>query len=72
MCARYTEAEKTNGRWAMAAVAGILGQELLGVQPSWWDAGAKDYGIPMEPLLAVEFIVSSSGVELGPALPNKQ
>ena len=27
----YAEAEKTNGRWAMMAVAGILGQELLGV-----------------------------------------
>lgn len=27
----YAEAERTNGRWAMMAVAGILGQELLGV-----------------------------------------
>lgn len=42
----------------MMAVAGILGQELLGVQPAWWDAGAKDYGVPMTPLLAVEFLVS--------------
>lgn len=54
---RYTEAEKTNGRWAMMAVAGILGQELLGVQPTWWEAGAKDYGVPMAPLLAMEFLV---------------
>eukprot|EP00878_Enallax_costatus_P043886 GHUV01051987.1.p1 GENE.GHUV01051987.1~~GHUV01051987.1.p1 ORF type:complete len:185 (-),score=46.19 GHUV01051987.1:122-676(-) len=53
----YTEAEKTNGRWAMAAVAGIMGQELLGVSPEWWNAGAKDYGIPMTPLLAVEFLI---------------
>lgn len=40
------------------AVAGILGQELLGVQPAWWEAGAKDYGVPMTPLLAMEFLVS--------------
>lgn len=32
---RYQEAEKMNGRWAMMAVAGILGQELLGVTPKW-------------------------------------
>lgn len=51
----YAEAEKTNGRWAMMAVAGILGQELLGVTPVWYEAGSKDYGIPMEPLTAVEF-----------------
>ena len=29
------EGEKTNGRWAMMAVAGILGQELLGVDTKW-------------------------------------
>lgn len=57
---RYQEAEKTNGRWAMMAVAGILGQELLGVTPEWWNAGAKDYGVPMAPLTAMEFLVSSS------------
>jgi light-harvesting complex I chlorophyll a/b binding protein 5 len=53
----YTEAEKTNGRWAMMAVAGILGQELLGVTPEWWNAGAKDYGVPMAPLTAMEFLI---------------
>jgi hypothetical protein len=42
----------------MMAVAGILGQELLGVQPAWWEAGAKDYDVPMTPLLAMEFLVS--------------
>jgi hypothetical protein len=57
---RYAEAEKTNGRWAMMAVAGIIGQELLGVQPAWWEAGAKDYGVPMAPLTAIEFLVSAS------------
>lgn len=56
---RYAEAEKTNGRWAMMAVAGIMGQELLGVTPEWWNAGAKDYGVPMAPLTAIEFLVSS-------------
>jgi light-harvesting complex I chlorophyll a/b binding protein 5 len=43
----------------MMAVVGILGTELLGVQPSWWEAGAKDYGVPMGPLTAMEFLVSS-------------
>eukprot|EP01023_Acetabularia_acetabulum_P038267 TRINITY_DN365_c0_g1_i4.p2 TRINITY_DN365_c0_g1~~TRINITY_DN365_c0_g1_i4.p2 ORF type:complete len:222 (-),score=61.79 TRINITY_DN365_c0_g1_i4:278-943(-) len=53
----YVEAEKTNGRWAMMAVAGILGQELLGVTPKWFEAGAKDFGIPFFPLLAMEAII---------------
>lgn len=54
---RYAEAEKTNGRWAMMAVAGILGQELLGVTPAWWEAGAKEYDIPAQALTPIEFIV---------------
>ena len=54
---RYVEAEKTNGRWAMAAVAGILGTELLGVTPKWFEAGAKDYGVPIAPLVAVQFLI---------------
>jgi hypothetical protein len=53
---RYAEAEKTNGRWAMAGVAGIMGQELLGVTPKWYEAGAKEYSIDFLPLLALEFI----------------
>eukprot|EP01024_Parvocaulis_polyphysoides_P074147 TRINITY_DN9566_c0_g1_i10.p2 TRINITY_DN9566_c0_g1~~TRINITY_DN9566_c0_g1_i10.p2 ORF type:complete len:164 (+),score=36.91 TRINITY_DN9566_c0_g1_i10:183-674(+) len=53
----YVEAEKTNGRWAMMAVAGIMGQELLGVTPKWFEAGAKDYGIPFLPLLAIEAVI---------------
>jgi light-harvesting complex I chlorophyll a/b binding protein 5 len=52
----YIEAEKMNGRWAMAAAAGILGQEALGVG-KWFEAGAKDYGFPLMPLLAIEFLV---------------
>jgi len=51
----YAEAEKTNGRWAMAAVAGILGQELAG-QGHWFDAGAKEYAIPASTLTAIEFL----------------
>jgi light-harvesting complex I chlorophyll a/b binding protein 5 len=54
---RYAEAEKTNGRWAMMAVTGILGQELLGVTPAWWEAGAKEYDIPAQALTPIEFIV---------------
>lgn len=53
----YAEAEKTNGRWAMAGVAGILGQELLGVEPKWFEAGSKEYSIDFLPLLAIEFLV---------------
>ena len=38
---RFEEGEKTNGRWAMAAVVGIMGQELLGVTPAWYLHGEK-------------------------------
>ncbi len=41
----------------MMAVTGILGQELLGVTPSWFEAGAKEYDIPATPLTAIEFII---------------
>ena len=54
---RYVEAEKTNGRWAMAAVAGILGQELAGVSTTWFEAGAADYWMPNNALLALEFLI---------------
>merc|ERR1712072_241869 len=52
----YVEAEKMNGRWAMAAVAGIMGQEALG-QGKWFEAGAKDYNFPLMPLTAIEFLI---------------
>jgi hypothetical protein len=39
------------------AVTGILGQELLGVSPAWYEAGAKEYDIPATPLTAIEFVV---------------
>ena len=38
---RLAEGEKTNGRWAMMAVLGIMGQDLLGVQPAWYLHGEK-------------------------------
>merc|ERR1712159_543827 len=52
----YVEAEKMNGRWAMAAVVGILGQESLGLG-KWFEAGAKDYGFPLLSLVAIEFVI---------------
>lgn len=36
----YREGELTNGRWAMAAVAGILFTDLVGL-PKFWLAGAE-------------------------------
>lgn len=36
----YREGELTNGRWAMAAVAGILFTDALGL-PKFWEAGAQ-------------------------------
>jgi len=52
----FAEAEKTNGRWAMAAVAGILFTELLG-KPKWFEAGAEEYWMPNNALLAIEFVI---------------
>merc|ERR1712224_563948 len=52
----YAEAEKMNGRWAMVAVVGILGQEAFGLG-KWFEAGAKDYDFPILPLIAIEFLI---------------
>lgn len=41
----------------MAAVAGILGQEILGVQPVWFEAGTKEYIFPITTLTALEFLI---------------
>ena len=38
----YAEAEKMNGRWAMAACAGILFTDLLG-KDKWFEAGSGEY-----------------------------
>ena len=50
------EGELTNGRWAMAAVAGILFTDLFGLG-DWWTAGAKPTPIPLTTLVAVEVAV---------------
>jgi light-harvesting complex I chlorophyll a/b binding protein 5 len=55
---RYVEAEKTNGRWAMMAVAGILFTEALGFAPKWFNVGyeAADQA-PLPALIAVQAVV---------------
>ena len=52
----YVEAEKTNARWAMIAVAGCLGQELLG-KGKWFEAGAQSYAIPTLGLFAIQQVL---------------
>ncbi|GAB4816015.1 hypothetical protein N2152v2_003061 [Parachlorella kessleri] len=52
----YAEGERINGRWAMAAVAGILAQDLLG-KGNWFEAGSQEYWLPNNALLAIEFLV---------------
>jgi hypothetical protein len=50
----FVEAERTNGRWAMAAVAGILFTELVG-KPAWFVAGAETtLPLPLNTLVAIE------------------
>jgi len=53
----FQEAELMNSRWAMMAVAGIVGTEVMGVEPRWWEAGTEDYGFPPLALLAVQLPV---------------
>jgi len=52
----YREGELYNGRWAMAAVAGILVTELLG-RPKWFEAGAEEYWMPSIALTPIEFLI---------------
>lgn len=52
----YAEGERTNARWAMIAVAGCLGQELLG-KGKWFEAGAQQYAIPTLGLLAIQQVL---------------
>lgn len=52
----YVAAEYTNGRWAMAAVAGILATDLLGNE-RWWEAGAKEYPLDTQTLAIIEIAV---------------
>lgn len=41
----------------LSAVAGILGQELLGRTPEWYNVGATEQFMPQSALLAIEFFV---------------
>jgi len=52
----YAEGEVTNGRWAMAAVAGILATDLAGL-PKFWQAGSETYWLDNQTLAAVEIAV---------------
>ena len=55
---RYVEAEKTNARWAMMAVAGILFTEALGFAPKWFNVGYESIGdYPLPALVAVQALV---------------
>jgi len=53
----YAEAERQNARWAMIGVAGILGQEILGVTPKWFMHGTVDYGKPILALVAIQQVL---------------
>lgn len=52
----YSEAEKMNGRWAMAACAGILFTDVLG-KGKWFEAGAGEYWMPNNALIALEALI---------------
>ena len=52
----YAEAERMNGRWAMAACAGILFTDLLG-KGKWFEAGAGEYWMPNNALIALEALI---------------
>lgn len=41
----------------MAATAGILFTDALGVGGKWYETGAQDFGFPIPALLAIEFLV---------------
>ncbi|MEW5301145.1 MAG: hypothetical protein WDW38_004681 [Sanguina aurantia] len=48
----FREAELMNGRWAMAAVTGILFTEIFNL-PKWWLAGGETYPIDVKTQLAI-------------------
>lgn len=52
----FREAELTNGRWAMAAVAGILFTDLVGL-PKFWLAGAETYALDTKTLVIIQVAV---------------
>ncbi|KAG2452487.1 hypothetical protein HYH02_002726 [Chlamydomonas schloesseri] len=52
----FREAELTNGRWAMAAVVGILFTDAVGL-PKFWTAGAEKYALDNQTLALIEVAV---------------
>ena len=51
----YQEAELAHGRWAMAAVVGVVAAEAVGAAP-WWSVGAApSRALPVNALLAIQF-----------------
>ena len=50
------EAELMHGRWAMAAVVGVVAADLAHA-PAWWNAGSLEYALPTNALLAIQFLV---------------
>lgn len=54
----YREAELQNGRWAMAAVAGILAQEVLNPDVFFYEAATKaDLPFPILGVVAAQFLM---------------
>lgn len=64
----YAEAEKTNGRWAMAAVAGILFTEILG-KAKWFEVRPAESGsilkCPCCPICAKAWYLATAGLGHG-------
>merc|ERR1711966_282828 len=54
----YREAELQNGRWAMAAVAGILAQEIINPDVFFYEAAAKaDLPFPILGVVGAQFLM---------------
>jgi hypothetical protein len=56
----YAEGERINARWAMAAVAGILFTDLVGIHGAeghWWEADTKTYWADTKTLVGIEIVV---------------
>ncbi|CAG9466057.1 unnamed protein product [Pedinophyceae sp. YPF-701] len=54
----YQAAELQNGRWAMAAVAGILFTDLVS-DKNWWEAGTETYALDFTTLVIIQGVVMS-------------
>eukprot|EP00217_Crustomastix_stigmatica_P007343 CAMPEP_0183790372 /NCGR_PEP_ID=MMETSP0803_2-20130417/1000_1 /TAXON_ID=195967 /ORGANISM="Crustomastix stigmata, Strain CCMP3273" /LENGTH=243 /DNA_ID=CAMNT_0026034587 /DNA_START=40 /DNA_END=771 /DNA_ORIENTATION=- len=56
----YREAELMNGRWAMAATAGILFTDALNIGPGWVEAGTMDTALDTPTLLGIELVIMAA------------